>query len=222
MKTTNEILKELLNESRQVEKYLNEHAYDYFLPNASVRAKYATHFYYMALESHRAVVLLTHNELHGPALTLIRPTLESWLRGTWIILVPSDDVIEQVTMDSEFWNENKMTLWKLRNEINQKNEFLGGMMKGVLVSVNSYLNDCVHINNQHLNRYFNKETQSLEMNVPEDEMALMLDLANTLALSSGVHMKALYKQDLDFLRPFIDKMNTYQAYSIDLLRPLIP
>ena len=219
MKDAGEILKELLNESRQIVEFIDEHAYDYSIPDSNLRATYATSLFYISLDWHRAIVLLTAQQYRGPAITLIRPILESWIKGTWIITVPLDDEIERITGDNNYWRSK--SLKELGSQVNEKNEFLGGLMQNLLTSVNPYLNACIHSNNAHLNRYFNKETRTIEPNVPDNEMAFMLDLANTLVLSSTLHMKVVHTEDNDLLRPFIDKLTTYQVYSHGLLEPLV-
>ncbi len=219
MKDASEILKELLNESRQIVEFIDEHAYDYSIPDSNLRATYATSLFYASIDLYRAVYLLTAEQLRGPAITLIRPILESWIKGTWIITVPLDDEIERIAGDNNYWRSK--SLKELGSQVNEKNEFLGGLMQNLLASVNPYLNACIHSNNAHLNRYFNKETRTIEPNVPDNEMAFMLDLANTLVLSSTLHMKVAHTEDTDLLRPFIDKLTTYQVYSHGLLEPLV-
>ena len=220
MKTASEILKELLNESRQIVEFIDEHAYDYAIPDSNLRATYATSLFYTSIDLHRAVRLLTGEQLRGPAITLIRPIFESWIKGTWVMSVPLDDEIKHITMNNQYWESKK--LWKLIREVKKKDKLLGEMMRDLLNSVNPYLNDCIHSNNAHLNRYFNKETRTIEPNVPDNEMAFMLDLANTLVLSSALHMKAAHTEDTDLLTPFTEKRDKYLAYSHDLLELLIP
>lgn len=219
MKDAGEILKELLNESRQIVQFIDAHAYDYSISDSNLRATYATSLFYASIDLYRAVYLLTAEQLRGPAITLIRPILESWIKGTWVISVPPNDEIDRIAEDNNYWRPKK--LWELAREVNETNEFLGGLMQNLLASVNPYLNACIHSNNAHLNRYFNKETRTIEPNIPDNEMAFMLDLANTLVLSSTLHMKVAHTEDIDLLRPFIDKLTTYQVYSHGLLDPLV-
>ena len=219
MKNKREILGKLIITSRQIVKFIDEHAYDHSLPASNLRERYATAHFYISLDWHIAVVQLTAKKLRGPALTLIRSMLESWIKGTWIRLVASDDDIEDITTNSKFWIAESKSSWVLRNEVKKKNEVLGEVMKGVLASVDQFLNDCVHGNNQYLNLYFNKQTQSIEPNVPDDKMALMLDVANTIALWSVLQMQELHTQDAHLLSPFTEKLKEYLAYSMDLLRP---
>lgn len=219
MKDASKILEELLNESRQIVQFIDEHAYDYSISDSNLRATYATSLFYTSIDLYRAVYLLTSKQLRGPAITLIRPILESWIKGTWTITVPLDDEIERIAGDNNYWRSK--SLKELGSQVNEKNEFLGGLMQNLLASVNPYLNACIHSNNAHLNRYFNKETRTIEPNVPDNEMVFMLDLANTLVLSSTLHMKVAHTEDTDLLRPFIDMLTTYQVYSHGLLEPLI-
>ena len=220
MKDAGEILKELLNESRQILKFIDEHSYGHSLSASDLRERYATANFYISLDWHIAVVDLTTKKLRGPALTLIRSMIESWIRGSWIRLVASDDEIEKVTTDSEFWRSESKSLWVLRNEVKEKDEVLGEVMKYALTAVDNFLNNCVHGNNQYLNLYFNKDTQTIEPNVPDDRMALMLDVANTTALWSAFQMQELHAEDASLLSPFTKKLEEYLAYSIDLLKPL--
>ena len=220
MKDASKILEELLNESRRIVKFIDEHAYEDSLPASHFRERYATAHFYISLDWHIAVVLLTGKQIRGPALTLIRSMLESWIKGSWITLVASDDEIEGITTNSKFWISESKSLWALRNEVKKKNEVLGEVMKGLLASVDQFLNDCVHGNNQYLNLYFNKQTQTIEPNVPDDKMVLMLNIANAIALWSAYQMKELQTEDTRFLSPFTKKLEEYLVYSTDLLKPL--
>lgn len=217
MKNAKDVLEELLKTSNQIVKFIDEHAYEPSLPVSNLRDKYATVHFYVSLDWHIAVVLLTDKQLRGPALTLIRSMLESWIRGSWIRLVASDDVIEAVTTNSEFWRSKSKRLWDLRNEVKEKNEVLGEVMKYPLASSDQFLNDCVHGNNPYLNLYFKKESQTVEPNVPDDRMALMLDIANTIALWSALQMKELQIEDANLLSPFTEKLREYEEYSMELL-----
>ena len=220
MKTTSEILEELLNESRQIEKFINTHALGYSLPAGHYREQYAAHHFYIALDWYRAVILLTASQFRGPALTLVRPMLESWIKGTWIKLVASDDQIEDVTTSSKFWIEKSMRLWDLINEVKEKDEFLGEWMKGLWANVDQYLNDCIHGNNQYLNLYLNKETRTLEGNIPEDLMAFMLDLTNSVALGAALQMREVHTQDERISNLFNRKLSEYLDFTTELLEPI--
>lgn len=220
MKKASEILEELLNESRRIVKFIDEHAYEPSLSISVLREKYAAVNFYISLDWHLAVVLLTNKKLRGPALTLIRSMLESWIRGSWVWLVASDDEVEDVARNSEYWRSKSKRLWDLRNQVNEKNEVLGEVMKYPLASSDQFLNDCVHGNNPYLNLYCNKETGMVEPNVPDDRMALMLDIANTIALWSAYQMKELQTEDRRLLSPFTKKLEEYLVYSINLLKPL--
>ncbi len=220
MKTTKEILEELLNESRQIEKFINTHALGYSLHDANLRELYAAHHFYISLERHSAVILLTAEQLRGPALTLIRPMFESWIKGTWIRSVASDDQIEDVTKSSKFWIEKSMRIWDLINEVRKQEDFIGEWMKGLWASLDQYLNDCVHSNNQYLNLYLNKHAQTLGSQIREDLMAVMLDLTNTVALWAARQMRELHTQDQRLLNPLTAKLNEYLNYSTELLEPI--
>ena len=220
MKTTSEILEELVIESRQIEKFINVHALGYSFREANLRELYAAHHFYVSLERHSAIILLIAEQLRGPALTLIRPMFESWIKGTWIRSVASDDQIKDVTTSSKFWIEKSMMTWDLINEVRKQENFIGEWMKDLWASLDQYLNDCVHSNNQYLNLYLNKHAQTLGSQIREDLMAVMLDLTNTVALWAARQMRELQTQDQRLLNPLTTKLNEYLNYSTELLEPV--
>ena len=221
MKTTSEILEELLNKSHEIEKFINTHSLSHSPPDANLRQKYAAHHFYISLDWHRAVVLLTAKQYRGPALTLIRPMLESWIKGTWIRLVASDAQIEDVATSSKFWiDEKDVRLWDLIKEVNKKDQFVGEWMKGLWAAVDQYLNDCVHGNNNYLNLYLDNQTLTFARNAPEDLMVAMLDVTNSVALWSANQMNELHTQDPHHLILFITKLKEYLGYSTELLQPI--
>ena len=220
MGKNSEILKKLLNESNEIVKFMDTHSYGDSLPGSKLRERYATAHFYISLDWYLGVVLLTRKQLYGSAFTLIRSMLESWIKGIWIRVVASDHVIEEITNDSSYWTREKKYLWVLRNEVKEKNEFLGDVIRNFLEPVDQVVNDCVHGNNFYLNFYLNKETHTLEPNFPDVTIIHMLNMANHIALSSTFFMKELSAQDEAPLIPFIEQLNKYGAYSIELLQRL--
>ena len=131
--------------------------------------------------------------------------------------VPSDEEIKHIVTNNKFWDSK--SLWDLRNELKEEDELFGDLVKGALKSVDTFLNDCVHGNNQYLKLYYNEKTKTVEPNVPENRMALMLHLANSITLLSALFMQILHQHatrkveldelDLGFASPFIEKMQEY-------------
>ena len=113
-----------------------------------------------------------------------------------------------------------MRLWDLINEVKEKDEFLGEWMKGLWANVDQYLNDCIHGNNQYLNLYLNKETRTLEGNIPEDLMAFMLDLTNSVALGAALQMREVHTQDERISNLFNRKLSEYLDFTTELLEPI--
>ena len=220
MKTTSEILKELLKTSLQMRSFIETHSFKHTLSAENLRGTYAACLLYISIDWYRAVLVLTVNQLRGPAVTSIRPMFESWVKGTWIISVPSNDEIKRIATNNKPLKSKEV--WELIDELKVKNIALGEMMQSFQDVINKYLNDCIHSNNEHLNRYFNEQTEMIEQNIQDDEMVVMLDIANQIALQSSLHMQVTHTQDEKLILPFTEKLNKYLAYSKDLLRPLIP
>lgn len=220
MKKMSEILEDLLKTSHQIVEFIDEHAYGHDLLASNLRERYATPHFYISLDWHIAVVQLTAKQLRGPALTLIRPMCETWIKGTWIRFVASDEQIEEVTKSSKLWISPSMRTWDLINAVNEKEKLIGEVMKCIWASLDQYLNDCVHGNNQYINLFFNEQTQTLESNVPEEKMAVMLHVSNTVAMWSALQMKELHIQDPRLLSPFTKKLKEYEEYSGNLLQPI--
>ena len=226
MRNTRKILEELLYQSRQIVEFIDTHASEYSLPASKPRETYATAYFYICLDWHIAVVLLTDKQLRGSALTLIRPMLESWIRGTWVMLVPSNDEIEKIMTNNKILEIKKMSV--LAKELKKKDEVIGVLIENVLKSVNSFLSGCIHGNASYLNLYLDKETQTIKPNVPDNKIAHMLDAANTIALQAAINMQALRMQalhnqalhELDecLLSPFTEKLDEYLVYSNVLLK----
>ena len=230
MKTEKEILEELLNTSKQIEKFIDTHSYGHSLSASHFRETYATAHFYVSIDWHLAVVHLTDKGLRGSALTLIRPMLETWIRGTWIMIVPPDDEIERIKKKNRILEKKKMSA--LKKEVKEKDEVIGKLIENVLKNIYSFLSCCIHGYSSYLNLYLDKETQAMQPNVPDNTMIHMLDVANTIALSSALNMRALHmtaaqKQSLHeldehFLSPFAEKLDQYLVYSNDLVIPVTP
>ena len=228
MTTVSEILEELRNESRQIVKFIDTHSFGHSVSTSNFRDPYATAHFYVSIDWHTAVVNLTDEEMRGSALTLIRPMLETWIRGTWIMLVPSADEIERIKKKNRILEKKKLS--HLEEEVKEKDEAFGKIIENVLKNVYSFLSCCIHGYSSYLNLYFDKETQSIQPNVPDNIMIHMLDAANTIALSSALNMRAirmavehkktLHELDEHLLSPFTEKLDEYLVYSTDLLKPI--
>ena len=230
MKKASEILDELLNESRQIEKFINEHkslpiqnfvdghARGNAIPPQKYRAIYAAGLLYISIDWYSAVLLLTSEQSRGPALASIRPMFESFVKGTWIIAIPSNDEIDRITKNNEPLKSKKIC--ELIDDLEENNQENGKIMREFWDSISKYLNDCLHSNNEHINRFFNEETQAIEQNIEDNEMAHMLHMANQFALRALIFMQMTHTQDIDFIRPFYQKHKEYVAYSSELLEPI--
>ncbi len=93
MKNAGEILKELLIRSQNIAKFIDKHACNYTLTAKVLRGTYASSLFYSCLDRHRAILLLTIRQFRGPALTLIRPMLESWIKGRSLHHTQQEDLL---------------------------------------------------------------------------------------------------------------------------------
>lgn len=228
MKSEREILDELMKESQQIVDIFFTHANNYKLPDSNFRALYATRFFFSSVESHEAVVVLTAKNLRGPALTLIRQLLESWVKGSWISLFPSDDRIKEISSSDVGW---KPSMNELAREIKTIDEYSGQQIETQL-EILKFLHGCVHVKNSYLDLHLNDQTKSITQNVPDNLMAVMLNQANLNAFLSALYMqqwhmmapykRVLHKLDEQICRPLYIKYTEYVYYSDNLLKDIYP
>lgn len=213
-----DILKALLNEGIKIANFIDQHPCHHTLNAGETRMQYGTCILSVSLDLWGAIHLLIHKTNRAPALMLMRPLIESSIKGTWILAGASDEEVERVTTDKRFWKKKRLR--QLIADIETVNDALGDKIVVVFRSTYPYLNDFIHISNTLLNRYLNKVTKTIEQNVPDEEVVPMLDLANQLALISKLNMELSHTFDPGACQPFIDKFEQYQRRSSELMSRL--
>jgi len=129
----------------------------------------------VALEHHKAIVLLIKHHLYGSAFALVRSLFESYVRGVWLHRCASDSNINQFTaekIDSSF------------SEIIQDIENLPGFDCGVLSTIKS---DAWKAMNSYAHSGFLQSTRrntesSIKPNYTEEEVLEVINNANMFAL----------------------------------------
>ncbi len=88
-------IQNLVTKSNELIQWLDEHVYDLnLIEDAHSRSRLAVSCFYVALEHHRAIVLLISHNLHGSARPLIRILFDAFIRGLWLYRCASDDDLE--------------------------------------------------------------------------------------------------------------------------------
>ena len=207
----NQILKELLRESQRLLDFFNEYGYEYNCTQ-HLRNQYAIAHFYIVLDWHIAIVFLAKKEIHGPALTLIRPMLEMSTRGAWLALAATDDEIGRLTSDNTLWGRKRFRDFpRLISEIKSHHQRVGEFFEWNWTP-RQFLHDCVHGNNRYINFYFNTSSRTIEPNVPDEPMIAAMNMANDLALMSAVLM-ASCAQDNSRADLIANRQLQYIAYA---------
>ena len=156
--------------------------------------------------------------------TLVRPMIESLVRGVWLLRrYPLDEEeIKELTTNEDYWKHPDRALQKLIDYVGDKSKNGSTMetIKYFWETRRQFFHDCVHGNNRYLNLYIDKETNKLRSNVSEDLIMNILLSSNLMSFVAFVHMKgqeSFHKDDPSFFKSAREAFSEYLKYT-NLLR----
>lgn len=90
-----------LKKSEQILHWVQGHLNGKKIPElpTSKRVQLAAACWHIAIDHQMSIVVLVHETLHGSALTLMRPMIEAYVRGLWLLNAATDDDLNKAGMD---------------------------------------------------------------------------------------------------------------------------
>lgn len=200
-------IQNLVTKSNELIQWLDEHVYDLnLIEDAHSRSRLAVSCFYVALEHHRAIVLLISHNLHGSARSLIRILFDAFIRGLWLYRCASDD-------DLEYFKKKDKLKKEIEERIKDIEERSGGdeMILSMIKShAWSAMCSYTHTGMSQLSRY--NSSEAIEPNFNEDEIIEALNFANVFGLQSALWMNSV-SSNTDRLNVIGEKINEYNEYS---------
>lgn len=192
----------LVSESEVLIQWLDKHI-DGLEIKADERLRLAAGCLDVALEHHKAIVLLVSYSLYGSAFALVRLLFEAYVRGIWLHGCASNSDIER-------FKAGKLN--KTFSALIQEVEGLDGFNIGALSAAKSTawraMNSYTHSGYFQVVRR-NTET-TIEPNYTEDEIMEVLNFANAVGLLSAV-ATALFAENEQLANAVLEKAKTYQG-----------
>jgi hypothetical protein len=138
----------------------------------------------MALEHHKAVILLVSRALYGSAFSIMRLMLEAYVRGVWLHQCGSDDDLK--TFVEERFGRTFATLV---NDVEKLESFSDGVLSAAKRQSWNIMCSFTHTGIRQVVRR-NKDT-TLEPDYDEVELLEALDFVNAIALMAAIQISHL-------------------------------
>ncbi len=138
----------------------------------------------VALEHHKAVILLIKNQLYGSAFAIVRSLFEAYVRGIWLHRCADDSDIER------FKNDNfKYGFDRLIADVEKLPDFNIGTLSSIKKQAWGTMNSYTHSGFLQVVRR-NTES-SIQPNYTEDEIIEVINNSNVYALLSATAIASL-------------------------------
>ncbi len=152
---------------------------DLKMPNEP-RYRIAGGCFYTAMQHQKAIMLLVAKQLYGPAVTLVRPIYEAFLRGIWIFKCADERQLE------DFIKGNVPKLSRLLEDIERLEGHNEKVLSAIKNKYGSNMNAYVHTGIQQVIRLQTQET--IEQNYHEDEITDILQLSGLFGCLSAIYV----------------------------------
>lgn len=129
-----------------------------------------------------AILVLLEAQLPGPALSLVRPLFEGYVRGYWLLHRASDAQVE------EFITGRCPRFSGLLGAISEDGESGGAWIHANAESNLTAFHDLTHGGSEHVKRRVLED--SVEPAYPESELASLVELSNEVRIRIGAEMLA--------------------------------
>ncbi len=200
-------IQSLVTKSQELIRWLDERVYDLNLvENAHSRSRLAVGCFYVALEHHRAIVLLIANGLHGSARSLIRILFDAFIRGLWLYRCASDDDLEYLKNEDKLKKKVEDLIKDIEKRSGDDEMILSMIKNRAWSAMCSY----THTGMSQLSRY--NSSEAIEPNFNEDEIVEALNFANVFGLQSALWMNSV-SSNTGRLNVIGEKINEYNEYS---------
>jgi hypothetical protein len=138
----------------------------------------------MALEHHKALVLLIANALYGTAAALVRLIFDSYVRGCWLKYCATDSQIENFKTD-----KLNMKLFQFINDLEKHEAFNGGTLTHVKKTSYDAMNSFTHSGFLQVVR--RNTSKSIEPNYSDGELIDALETADSFSILTAIAISDL-------------------------------
>jgi Family of unknown function (DUF6988) len=171
---------------------------------ADERANVVAAFVMQAVEHHESIALLVSQKFVGSAFALLRPLMECWVRGVWVMLCANEDQFRRVTTEDKWPKFNEMIT---ANDVRTGFTVFQDMKDKVYEALNSY----THTGMLQLGRRFNAMGEPKPSYSDEEQCLLCRNATGMILLlirpfleAHGYHGAAVEIDELMKLRPVVD------------------
>ena len=200
-------IQSLISKSQELIEWLDQHAYDFNLAkDAHSRSRLAVSCFYVALEHHRAIVLLIANGLHGSARALVRILFDTYIRGLWLFRCASADDLEYFKKKDKLKKEIAERIKDIEERSGDDEMILSMIKRHTWSAMCSY----THTGMSQLFRY--NSSEAIGPNFNEGEIIEALNFANFFGLQSALWMNSV-SSNTDRLNGIGEKIDEYNEYS---------
>lgn len=133
----------------------------------------------LAMEHHKAIVLLAAHQLFGSAFALLRLVFEAYVRGVWLHRCASSAEIR----DFESGNIGHLRFDQLLSRVEAIDGFHDGILSAAKQKSWRAMNDFTHSGYIHATR--RNQEATIEPNYSEDEIVKVIGFANAVGLLSS-------------------------------------
>ncbi len=190
MKSANEpetLLENYVSKSDELVEWLQENAYDSFLPNwpeDPFRTRFAVTHFFIALQHHKSIVLLITHGCYGSAFALVRILAEAYVRGLWVSNHASPTDIENIVKEGKL----KKKVGVMLNDIANNNENDKELLSVVKNQMWSEISNDVHTGTEQVLRH--NTDKAIKPNFTDKDIIEKLHFVNTFGLFTGFQMNS--------------------------------
>lgn len=161
---------------------------------------------YVALEHHKAIVLLNARHLYGPAAALLRLEAEAYVRGAWLLYCASEAALRRLQGKDDI----EKTFGTLVDELEKLPAFNVGVLSNFKRLSWKVLNSLTHTGMHQLQKHF--RNGELIPNFSEAEIVDCLDTANSFGLFTALAIAGM-AGDEAFQREIVQRSQEFSGVS---------
>ncbi len=141
------------------------------------------------IQRHVSIGVLVHETLHASALALMRPTIEAYVRGSWLLYAATDDELHKAGND-QFAND---FFGKIVADLEQPGRFDHGALSHLKGDTWKRLCSYTHTGYQQIGARLTPSGLGYEYD--EGEILGALNLADSISLMSTIELAGLAKDE---------------------------
>lgn len=150
-------------------------------------------------EHHKAIQLLLKNSFAGSAFSLVRPTLETFVRGVWLLRCASEQEVKNF-LEDKIVNKSFEDLIK---EIEAQPGYDIGVLSKVKKTAWNAM--CSYTHGGYLQAVRRITSDQIEPNYADDEMLEVINSSSAIALLAASQIFSMAKR-VDLVKETLDRM----------------